>query len=51
VVRNVNSELQGSSLCLSRLRTDRLAPVSKFDYVLSHMGFMVSRKLSSDVCH
>jgi hypothetical protein len=35
---------------LRELRTDRLAPVSKFDYVLVHTGFMGSRKLSSFVC-
>jgi hypothetical protein len=30
-----------------RLRTDRLAPVNKIDYVLAHTRFMRSRKLSS----
>jgi hypothetical protein len=45
VVWIINSELQGSSPHLSQLRTDRLAPVSKFDYVLAHMGFMGSAKL------
>jgi hypothetical protein len=37
---------EGGSPHLSRLRTDRLAPVNKFDYVLMHTGFMGSRKLS-----
>jgi hypothetical protein len=41
------SELWGSSLCPCRLRTDRLALVSKFDYVLMHTRFMGSRKLGS----
>jgi hypothetical protein len=27
---------EGGSPCLCRLRTDRLAPVSKIDYVLTH---------------
>jgi hypothetical protein len=40
-------ELRGGSPRLCRLRTDRLAPVSKFDYVLAHTRFMGSRKLSS----
>jgi hypothetical protein len=34
---------------LSQLRTDLLAPVSKFDYVLAHSRFMGSHKLSSFV--
>jgi hypothetical protein len=38
---------EGGSPRLSRLRTDHLAPMSKFDYVLTHMRFMVSCKLSS----
>jgi hypothetical protein len=38
---------KGGSPHLCRLRTDHLAPVSKFDYVLAHMEFMGSRKLSS----
>jgi hypothetical protein len=38
---------EGGSPHLSRLRTDHLASVSKFDYVLAHLGFMRSRKLSS----
>jgi hypothetical protein len=38
---------EGGSPCLCRLRTDRLTPVNKIDYVLMHMGFMGSRKLSS----
>jgi hypothetical protein len=32
---------------LSQLRTDLLAPMSKFDYVPAHRGFMGSHKLSS----
>jgi hypothetical protein len=36
---------------LCRLRTDRLAPVNKIDYVLAHTRFMGSHKLSSfDSC-
>jgi hypothetical protein len=42
-----DSELRGGSPHPCRLRTDCLAPVSKFDYVLAHMRFMRSRKLSS----
>jgi hypothetical protein len=38
---------EGGSPFLCRLRTDRLAPVNKIDYVLMHTGFMGSRKLSS----
>jgi hypothetical protein len=45
------SKLRGGSPCLCRLRTDRLAPVSKFDYVVAHTGFMRSHKLSSFVGH
>jgi hypothetical protein len=41
------SELRGGSLHPCWLRTDHLAQVSKFDYVLLHTGFMGSRKLSS----
>jgi hypothetical protein len=41
------SELQGGSLNLCWLRTDCLAQVSKFDYVLTHTRFMGSLKLSS----
>jgi hypothetical protein len=41
------SELWSDSPRLCWLRTDHLAPVSKFDYVLMHTGFMGSRKLSS----
>jgi hypothetical protein len=41
------SDLQGGSLSLSRLRTNRLAPVIKFDYVLTHTGFIGSHKFSS----
>jgi hypothetical protein len=37
----------GGSSCLCRLRIDRLAPVSKFHYVLAHKGHMESHKLSS----
>jgi hypothetical protein len=40
-------ELQGGSPRPCRLRTDRLALVNKFDYVLAHAGFMGSRKSSS----
>jgi hypothetical protein len=42
---------EGGRPCLSWLRTDHLAPVSKFDHVLAHTGFMVSRKLSSFDSH
>jgi hypothetical protein len=35
-----NSELHGGSSCSCRLRTDRLALMNKFDYVLTHAGFM-----------
>jgi hypothetical protein len=42
---------EGGSPYLIQLRTDRLAPVSKFDYVLAHMEFMGSCKLSSFVGH
>jgi hypothetical protein len=38
---------EGGSPRLCRLNTDRLAPVSKFDYVLAHTRFIGSRKLSS----
>jgi hypothetical protein len=38
---------KGGTPRLCRLRTDRLAPVNKIDYVLAHMRFMGSRKLSS----
>jgi hypothetical protein len=37
---------EGGSPCLCRVRTERLAPMNKIDYVLAHMGFMGSRKLS-----
>jgi hypothetical protein len=37
----------GGSPHLCRLRTDHLALVSKFDYVLAYMGHMESHKLSS----
>jgi hypothetical protein len=37
----------GGSPHLCRLRTDRLAPVNKIDYVLVYMGFMGYCKLSS----
>jgi hypothetical protein len=36
---------------LSQLRTNHLAPVSKFDYILVHTGFMGSHKLSSFIGH
>jgi hypothetical protein len=42
-----DSELRGGSPCLCRSKTDRLASMSKFDFVLTHMGFMGSHKLSS----
>jgi hypothetical protein len=38
---------EGGSHRMCRLRTNRLAPVNKIDYVLAHTGFMESRKLSS----
>jgi hypothetical protein len=38
---------EGGSPRLCRLRTNRLALVNKIDYVLAHLGFMGSRKLSS----
>jgi hypothetical protein len=40
------SELRGGSICLCRLGTACLAPVSKFNYVLAQIGFIGSRKLS-----
>jgi hypothetical protein len=42
---------KGGNPHLSQLRTDCLAPVSKFNYILAHTIFMGSRKLSSSVCH
>jgi hypothetical protein len=42
-----DSELQGGSPCPCRLRTDCLASVSNFDYILTHTRFMGSCKLSS----
>jgi hypothetical protein len=41
------SELRGGSTRPCRLRTDCLAPVSKFDYVVTHTRFMGSCKISS----
>jgi hypothetical protein len=38
---------EGGSPHLCRLSTDLLAPVRKFNYVLTHTGFMWSHKLSS----
>jgi hypothetical protein len=38
---------EGGSPHLSQLRIDRLAPVSKFNYVLTHTRFMISHKLSN----
>jgi hypothetical protein len=38
---------EGGSLRPSRLRADRFALVSKFNYVLVHTGFMRSHKLSN----
>jgi hypothetical protein len=43
----LDSELRGGSPRPCWLRTDHLAPVNKFDYVLMHAGFMDSRKPSS----
>jgi hypothetical protein len=40
-------ELRGGSPRLYQLMTDRLAPESKFDYVLMHTGFIGSHKLST----
>jgi hypothetical protein len=42
-----DSELRGGRPHPCWLRTDCLAPVSKFDFVLVHTGFMGSHKLSS----
>jgi hypothetical protein len=42
-----DSKLRGGSPRLCRLRTDCLAPMRKFDYVLTHTKFMGYRKLSS----
>jgi hypothetical protein len=42
-----NSKLRGGSPHPCRLRSHRLAPVNKFDYVMAHMGFKVSCKLTS----
>jgi hypothetical protein len=42
---------EGGSPRLSQLMTDRLASVSKFDYILAHMRFMGFYKLSSFVDH
>jgi hypothetical protein len=41
------SELERGSPRPCQLRIDRLAPVSKLDYALTHTRFMGSRKLSS----
>jgi hypothetical protein len=38
---------EGGSPRLSQSMIDQLALMSKLDYVLAHMGFMVSHKLSS----
>jgi hypothetical protein len=38
---------EGGSPHLSQLRTDRLTSVNKFDYVLTHTGFIGSCKHSS----
>jgi hypothetical protein len=51
VVWIINLELQGGSPHLSQLRINHLALVSKFDYVLTHTGYMESHKLCSFVCH
>jgi hypothetical protein len=37
---------EGGSPCLCRLRTNRLAPGKKIEYVLAHMGFIGSCRLS-----
>jgi hypothetical protein len=42
-----DSDLRGGSPRPCRLRTDRLALMSKFDCVLTHTRYMGSRKLSS----
>jgi hypothetical protein len=44
------SKLRRCSPHLCRLWTDQLAPVNKFDYVLTHMGFIGPHKLSSFDC-
>jgi hypothetical protein len=38
---------EGGSPRLSQSMIDQLALMSKLDYVLAHIGFMVSHKLSS----
>jgi hypothetical protein len=38
---------EGGSPHLCQLRTDRLVPMTKIDYVLGNMRFMGSRELSS----
>jgi hypothetical protein len=42
-----DSELQGGSPRLCRLRTDRLASVNKIEFVLTHTGYMEPCKLST----
>jgi hypothetical protein len=42
-----NLELRGGSPRPSQLRSHRLASMNKFDYVIAHMGFKVSCKLTS----
>jgi hypothetical protein len=37
---------EGGSSRLCQLKTDRLAPVNKIDYVITHIGFIRSGKLS-----
>jgi hypothetical protein len=44
-----SSESGSPRLC--RLRTDHLALVSKFGYVLTRAGFIGSHKISSIMCH
>jgi hypothetical protein len=52
VVWIINSELQGGSPRLCWLRTDCLAPMSKFELCTGAYGsFLGSCKLSSFVCH
>jgi hypothetical protein len=50
VVWIINLELQGGSPRLSRLRTDHLALVSKFELCTSAYGINGIPKLSSFVC-
>jgi hypothetical protein len=47
---SIHSSEDGSPR-LCRLRTDHLALVSKFNYVLTYTGYMESRKLISFISH